>query len=446
MASLQYQARSEYLSTNNKGGSTFDSSSLERSKSPLSSGGGQLITSAFVDGSPSSGVGTSTQDYSYATTTSSTSPMETIVQEYQTADGGIGKRVLKTFTTQQTTTKTTRYGSDGALRSETTIDSTTPYMRQTSPMPARSSSSMSKLTHHVDENCKHGHHHHHHNQKITKPAGYSLYHVERREETTRSSSGGSGDGGTQPISTTPTGSSRKVKFQDEEFINRKEFEQACSSLQSSTKDIDILPDPELDTDISLYSMEKTHTRKAHRIKEEGEKFEYNDFAMIPPTASKSPLPHRKTESRDRSPATTMDPRAPSPVHQLIVPQKYIETRTPSPKDKIDTTTEHNCKYHSHHLDYKYTPPPVKGPCGACGQYIVGSLVTALDQMWHPECFTCTNCDTILKPHKYVVENDKPYCKDCHLRLFGPPCNVCKKPTQSVSIRRKLFNFETYNYD
>lgn len=200
-----------------------------------------------MDGSPSSGVGTSTQDYSYATTTSSTSPMETIVQEYQTADGGIGKRVLKTFTTQQTTTKTTRYGSDGALRSETTIDSTTPYMRQTSPMPARSSSSMSKLTHHVDENCKHGHHHHHHNQKITKPAGYSLYHVERREETTRSSSGGSGDGGTQPISTTPTGSSRKVKFQDEEFINRKEFEQACSSLQSSTKDIDILPDPELDT-------------------------------------------------------------------------------------------------------------------------------------------------------------------------------------------------------
>ncbi|XP_027202989.2 uncharacterized protein LOC113796898 isoform X2 [Dermatophagoides pteronyssinus] len=433
MASLQYQARSEYSSTYNKGGSSSYDSSLERSKSPLLSsggGGGPLITSAFVDGSPSSGVGTSTQDYSYATTTSSTSPLETIVQEYQTADGGIGKRVLKTFTTQQTTTKTTRYGSDGALRTETTTESG-PYIRQTSPMPARSSSSMSKLTHHIDENCKHQHGHH---QKVLKsnsrpltmdgnpPAGYSLYHVERREETSRTSSGG----GSQ-IPTTP---SRKVKFQDEEYINRKEFEQACSSLQSSTKDIDILPDPELDTDISLHTIEKTHTRKAHRIKEEGEKFEYNDFAMIPPTASKSPLPHRKTESRDRSPAPTMDPRAPSPVHQLIVPQKYIETRTPSPKDKIEQHGEHNCKYHSHHLDYKYTPPPVKGPCGACGQYIVGSLVTALDQMWHPECFTCTNCDTILKPHKYVVEDDKPYCKDCHLRLFGPPCNVCKKPTQS----------------
>lgn len=62
-------------------------------------------------------------------------------------------------------------------------------------------------------------------------------------------------------------------------------------------------------------------------------------------------------------------------------------------------------------------------------------------MWHPECFTCTNCDTILKPHKYVVEDDKPYCKDCHLRLFGPPCNVCKKPTQSVSIKNTKKNYE-----
>lgn len=122
-------------------------------------------------------------------------------------------------------------------------------------------------------------------------------------------------------------------------------------------------------------MEKTHTRQAHRIKSDGEKFEYNDFAMIPPTASKSPLPHRKTETRDRSPAATIDPRAPSPIHQLTVPQKFMEIRTPSPKDKIES--EHNCKYHSHHLDYKYTPPPVKGPCGACGQYIVGSVISLI---------------------------------------------------------------------
>ncbi|KAI7685937.1 Paxillin [Sarcoptes scabiei] len=398
MASAQYQVYSE---------SSYSKEGGYGSKSPIMINEGG-ISSAF-DGSPSSGLGTSTQDYSY---TSSSTPVETVVTEYQTPDGGLARRVMKTFTTEQTTTRTTRYGSDGSLKTETYGSN----QRRISPMPARSSSSMSKLSQVEERSCSSES-----KQKTqSKPSndgGYRLYSMERREETTRSSNGGA------RTPTTPT-SYRKVKFNDESYEN--EFQQACSSL--SNKDIDILPDPDLDNDISLYSMEKTHTRQAHRIKSDGEKFEYNDFAMIPPTASKSPLPHRKTETRDRSPAATIDPRAPSPIHQLTVPQKFMEIRTPSPKDKIES--EHNCKYHSHHLDYKYTPPPVKGPCGACGQYIVGSLVTALDKMWHPECFTCTNCDTILKPHKYVVEDDKPYCKDCHLRLFGPPCSVCKKPTQS----------------
>ena len=108
-----------------------------------------------------------------------------------------------------------------------------------------------------------------------------------------------------------------------------------------------------------------------RVKMDDDKFDYNDFAVIPPTASRSPLPARKADTKHRDPSPSIDPRAPSPVHQLTIPPKLMEVRTPSPKDKIES--EHNCKYHSHHLDYKYTPPPVKGPCIACGQYIVGSV-------------------------------------------------------------------------
>ena len=129
------------------------------------------------------------------------------------------------------------------------------------------------------------------------------------------------------------------------------------------------------SDISLHTMEKTTTRTQRRYKDESEKFSYGDFAMIPPSAARSPLPARKTQVRDRSPSPTIDPRSPSPVHQVTIPPKFMETRTPSPHAKCgaDLEKEHNCKYHSHHLDYKYTPPPVKGPCVACGQYIVGSV-------------------------------------------------------------------------
>lgn len=200
-----------------------------------------MITSAF-DESPSSGMGTSTHDYSF---TSSSSPIEKTIIEYQTPDGGVARRVMKTFTTQQTTTKTTRYGSDGSLRTTEITDN-----RRTSPVPARSSSSMSKLSQ-VDEtsSCKHTHRHQTQKPKSNSrpltiddnisPSGeYKLYHMERREETTTHS--------TQPP-VTPT-SSRKVKFQDEEFMDR-EFKEACSSL---TKDIDVLPDPELDNGIFIF--------------------------------------------------------------------------------------------------------------------------------------------------------------------------------------------------
>ncbi len=122
-------------------------------------------------------------------------------------------------------------------------------------------------------------------------------------------------------------------------------------------------------------MEKSHTRSSHRIKsDDDEIFDYNRFAIIPPTATRSPILSRKHFDR-RSPSPTLDPRSQAQDH-LTLPPKTMEVRTPSPKDKIEDD-HHNCKYHSHHLDYKYTPPPVKGPCVACGQYIVGSVRTSV---------------------------------------------------------------------
>jgi hypothetical protein len=221
-----------------------------------------------------------------------------------------------------------------------------------------------------------------------------------------------GDSNYTTSSASNTSSNRHVKWSEDNYEVELEPEP--------------LPDPDLDKDVTLYTMEKSHTRTSRRIKsDDDEIFDYNKFAIIPPTAVRSPILSRKTVDR-RSPSPTMDPRSQSQEY-LTLPPKTMEVRTPSPKDKIED--DHNCKYHSHHLDYKYTPPPVKGPCVACGQYIVGSLVTALDEMWHPECFTCVNCDTILKAHNYVVEDNKQYCKNCHEKLFGPPCSVCHKPTR-----------------
>lgn len=67
----------------------------------------------------------------------------------------------------------------------------------------------------------------------------------------------------------------------------------------------------------------------------------------------------------------------------------------------------------------------------------------MDEMWHPECFTCANCDTMLRPPLFVVEEGRPYCKNCHLRLFGPPCSVCHKPVVD-NVILLIINYE-YEY-
>ena len=43
----------------------------------------------------------------------------------------------------------------------------------------------------------------------------------------------------------------------------------------------------------------------------------------------------------------------------------------------------------------------KGVCGACGKPIVGQVVTALGRTWHPECFTCNECNQVRETDRHI---------------------------------------------
>ena len=123
-----------------------------------------------------------------------------------------------------------------------------------------------------------------------------------------------------------------------------------------------------------YSKERTSSRSSRRVKlyDESEKFDYNHFATIPPSAAKSPAVNRKTTYDRRSPSPSpVDPRTPSPIHVLNIPKVTTEVKSSS---KIVIEEEgHHCKYHSHHLDHEYCPSPSKGLCAACKQNIIGKV-------------------------------------------------------------------------
>ncbi|XP_066303993.1 paxillin-like isoform X3 [Branchiostoma lanceolatum] len=69
----------------------------------------------------------------------------------------------------------------------------------------------------------------------------------------------------------------------------------------------------------------------------------------------------------------------------------------------------------------------KGQCAACSKPIVGQIVTALGRTWHPEHFTCKNCNGELGTQNFFERDGTPFCEECYHNLFSPRCGYCNGP-------------------
>ncbi|TDH08469.1 hypothetical protein EPR50_G00098120 [Perca flavescens] len=69
----------------------------------------------------------------------------------------------------------------------------------------------------------------------------------------------------------------------------------------------------------------------------------------------------------------------------------------------------------------------KGHCASCNKDIVGKMITALGQVWHPEHFVCVACKTELSTTGFFERDDQPYCDKDYHQLFSPRCAYCKGP-------------------
>ncbi|OUM66761.1 hypothetical protein PIROE2DRAFT_40575, partial [Piromyces sp. E2] len=58
-------------------------------------------------------------------------------------------------------------------------------------------------------------------------------------------------------------------------------------------------------------------------------------------------------------------------------------------------------------------------CEYCKKPVDKRYVFALNKKWHPNHFFCDFCKTVLYADSGFKEyKDKPYCKDCFIRLYG----------------------------
>jgi len=68
-----------------------------------------------------------------------------------------------------------------------------------------------------------------------------------------------------------------------------------------------------------------------------------------------------------------------------------------------------------------------GSCAKCHQPLTpNNAIEALDKPWHPQCFTCTTCNSPFPSGDYVEIDNLPYCHNC---ANGVPdhCVECRKP-------------------
>lgn len=69
----------------------------------------------------------------------------------------------------------------------------------------------------------------------------------------------------------------------------------------------------------------------------------------------------------------------------------------------------------------------KGHCASCNKCIVGKMITALGEVWHPEHFVCVACKMELSTTGFFERDGQPYCDKDYQQLFSPRCAYCKGP-------------------
>ncbi|KAI8041015.1 hypothetical protein M5D96_005265 [Drosophila gunungcola] len=98
------------------------------------------------------------------------------------------------------------------------------------------------------------------------------------------------------------------------------------------------------------------------------------------------------------------------------------------------------------LDIAYIKDaPYDEHCAHCDNEIVaGELVVAAPKfvesvMWHPKCFTCSTCNSLLVDLTYCVHDDKVYCERHYAEMLKPRCAGCDEETALTGVGELLFS-------
>lgn len=183
-----------------------------------------------------------------------------------------------------------------------------------------------------------------------------------------------------------------------------------------------------------------------------------DFAYGPPQPGFSPMapgPYQEQQHPGAPQVSGINSRRPQAVpaqgYQPPGPKKtYITDVPPSlapyttsptippkgsapmahPEDELERLTKK--------MLYDMDNPPSEeyfGRCASCGENVVGEGTgcTAMDQVFHVDCFVCMTCSTKLRGKPFYAVEKKAYCEPCYINTLET-CTICSKPIMERILR------------
>ncbi|XP_014820091.1 PREDICTED: paxillin isoform X2 [Calidris pugnax] len=84
-------------------------------------------------------------------------------------------------------------------------------------------------------------------------------------------------------------------------------------------------------------------------------------------------------------------------------------------------------------------------CGGCSRAILENYISALNNLWHPECFVCRECFTPFINGSFFEHGGQPYCEVHYHERRGSLCSGCQKPItgRCITAMGKKFHPEHF---
>ncbi|XP_072542544.1 LIM and senescent cell antigen-like-containing domain protein 1 isoform X2 [Salminus brasiliensis] len=101
------------------------------------------------------------------------------------------------------------------------------------------------------------------------------------------------------------------------------------------------------------------------------------------------------------------------------------------------------KYCEHDFQMLFAPC-----CNQCGEFIIGRVIKAMNNSWHPDCFCCDICQTVLADVGFARNAGRHLCRPCHNRERACSIGkyVCQKCHAVIDEQPLIFKNDPYHPD